>query len=105
MYGKNGNTVIDWPEKALPAGYVEITQQEYMQFIESMSQAAVPAESRESEIRRRLLAVDSEGARPAREVALALLSGNDPPLAAVTKLNELENEAQALRDELAALAA
>jgi hypothetical protein len=62
------------------------------------------AERRTAEIKTELAQIDADGARPAREIAIALASGSTPPAAAVTKVTTLETAAQALRSELATLA-
>lgn len=55
------------------------------------------------EIKAELQQIDADGARPAREIALALVAGGTPPQAAVSKVQALEAQAQALRTELATL--
>lgn len=62
------------------------------------------AERRMAEIKFELAQIDADGARPAREIAIALASGLTPPAAAVNKVTTLETAAQALRTELATLA-
>lgn len=62
------------------------------------------AERRMAEIKLELAQIDSDGARPAREIAIALASGSTPPPAAVSKVTALEAAAQLLRAELATLA-
>ncbi|WP_153114630.1 hypothetical protein [Rhodocyclus tenuis] len=59
-----------------------------------------PANSRVAEIYGRLLAIDSESIRPAREIATAVASAQAVPAFAASKLTALESEAAALRDEL-----
>jgi len=69
--------------------------------------ASTPAQIaaiRSAEIKTELAKIDADGARPAREIAIALASGSTPPAAAVTKVTNLEATAQALRAELASLA-
>lgn len=61
------------------------------------------AEIRMAEIKFELAKIDADGARPAREIAIALAAGSTPPAAAVNKVTALEAAAQALRIELAAL--
>ena len=61
------------------------------------------AAKRIGEIKAELAVIDSDGARPAREIAFALVSGGAPPTAAVQKLQALETQAQTLRAELATL--
>lgn len=62
------------------------------------------ADRRTAEIKLELAQIDSDGARPAREIAIALASGSTPPPAAVSKVTGLEAAAQLLRAELATLA-
>lgn len=54
-------------------------------------------------IRGRLAQIDAESIRPARAVAAALAAGQPAPAFDAAKLIELETEAEALRQELAAL--
>lgn len=63
------------------------------------------AERRMSEIKAELAQIDADGARPAREIAIALAGNSTPPAAAVTKVTMLETSAQALRLELFNLSA
>lgn len=62
------------------------------------------AEQRTAEIKAELAQIDADGARPAREIAIALAAGSAPAAAAVTKVTTLEAAAQVLRAELATLA-
>lgn len=68
---------------------------------------APTAEELKQQKRRQILsaldALDAKGARAARAVALALVNGDDAAGADVEKLAVLEEEAQALRAELAEL--
>lgn len=61
------------------------------------------AAKRVLEIKAELQQIDSDGARPAREIALALVAGGTAPAAAVDKVQALESQAQTLRAELATL--
>lgn len=61
------------------------------------------AERRMAEIKAELAQIDADGARPAREIAIALAGGSTPPTAALTKVTTLEAAAQVLRAELATL--
>lgn len=63
----------------------------------------LPPAMRIPQIKAALLQIDSEGARPAREIALALAAGGPAPVAAVNKVQALETQAQTLRAELATL--
>lgn len=65
--------------------------------------AAQLAAKRVLEIKAELQQIDADGARPAREIALALVAGGTAPEAAVSKVQTLETQAQTLRDELATL--
>lgn len=58
---------------------------------------------RRGQVVARLVAIDGESVRPAREIALAVAAGEPAPAFAVSKLTALESEAAALRVELAAL--
>lgn len=60
-------------------------------------------DAKKHEILTALDALDAKGARAARAVALALANGDEAASADVQKLASLEEEAQALRDELAEL--
>ncbi len=59
--------------------------------------------ARKRELLGQLAGIDAYGARPAREVALAMAAGKQPPAAAVSRLTELEAQAATLRAELATL--
>lgn len=61
--------------------------------------AAALAQARIVEIDAELAAIDSAGARPSREIALAMLAGTDAPEEAKAKLIALEASAAALRAE------
>lgn len=63
------------------------------------------AAARIAEMKAALVQIDEDGARPAREIAAALASGQTPPAAAVSKVAALEASAVTLRAELAALTA
>lgn len=67
--------------------------------------AAALAKARIVEIDAELTSIDAAGARPSREIALAMLAGTDVPEEAKTKLIALEASATALRAERAALQA
>ncbi len=58
---------------------------------------------RKQELQDELAAIDADGARPAREIALAVAAGKAAPAVAVNKLKELEAQAEKLRAELASL--
>lgn len=64
-----------------------------------------PQQVRLSEIAAELWRLDMESVRPAREVAIALAQGLAVPAFAQGKLAALENQAELLRAELAALVA
>lgn len=61
------------------------------------------AEIRAAEIAGRLQQIDSEAARPLREIAAALATGEAAPAFALQKLQALEAEAASLRAERATL--
>ena len=61
------------------------------------------AEARRAEILQELAGLDAKGARAARAVALAWANGDDATAEDVEKLAVLEEEAQALRADLAEL--
>lgn len=61
------------------------------------------AATRISEIKAELIRIDSDGARPAREIAAAWASGQTPSAEAVSKVTALETSAVTLRAELASL--
>jgi hypothetical protein len=63
------------------------------------------AQARIAEIDTELAVIDAAGARPSREIALAMLSGTAVPDEAKAKLIALEASATALRAERAALQA
>ena len=60
---------------------------------------------REVEIKAELQSIDAQSGRPARAVALASVKGGAPDPEDVAKLEELETQAQALREELRQIAA
>ena len=60
---------------------------------------------REVEIKAELQSIDAQSGRPARAVALASVKGGAPDPEDVAKLEELEAQAQALREELRQIAA
>lgn len=103
-YSPSGNPEI-WEEGRQPAGYV--TPEEW--------QAAHPApepepltpeqqaEMRRQEILTELDRIDRASARSARAVAVALLTGAEPDPQDAAMLRQHENEAVALREELAEL--
>lgn len=49
--------------------------------------------------------IDLDGARPSRDIALAMIAGDTPPSVAVNKLDTLEARAVTLREERATLSA
>ncbi|KAF7600167.1 MAG: hypothetical protein CGU28_04165 [Candidatus Dactylopiibacterium carminicum] len=61
------------------------------------------AELRSKAILVELATLDAAGARPARAIALAVASGAAPAAEDLTRLQEIEAQAVALREELAAL--
>lgn len=65
--------------------------------------AAQLAAKRALEIKAELQQIDSDGARPAREIALALAAGGSASQTAISKVQALEAQAQVLRTELATL--
>lgn len=65
--------------------------------------AVEQANARVFEIKQLLQQIDSDGARPAREIALALAAGGSASEAAISKVQSLEAQAQVLRTELATL--
>lgn len=83
----------------LPAGCVKITEEE--------AQALQPKPDlkaqRRAEISAALAKIDSDSARPARAVAVALAAGQPAPAFDLTKLKTMETQAAALRTEAAAL--
>ena len=104
FYSPSGNLEV-WEDK--PVGYFSVdewrtahpdpvpsapTQQE----IDSTREAAIKAE---------LQSIDAQSGRPARAVALASVKGGAPDPGDVAKLEELEAQAQALREELRQIAA
>lgn len=60
---------------------------------------------REVEIKAELQSIDAQSGRPARAVALATVRGESPDTEDVARLEELEVQAQALREELRQIAA
>ena len=56
--------------------------------------------AREVEIKAELQSIDAQSGRPARAVALATVRGESPDTEDVARLEELEVQAQALREEL-----
>ncbi|MDR0374173.1 MAG: hypothetical protein LBH85_00405 [Treponema sp.] len=60
-------------------------------------------QNRPAEIERLLQGIDAKSGRAARAVALAVASGNAPESADVDRLDALEEQAKALRAELAGL--
>ena len=58
---------------------------------------------RKAQVKGRLAQIDSESARPSREIAAALAAAKPAPAFAKNKLDTLEAEAAALRAELAGL--
>ncbi len=60
---------------------------------------------REVEIKAELQSIDAQSGRPARAVALASVKGGAPDPEDVARLEELEVQAQALREELRQIAA
>ena len=70
--------------------------------------ASTPQEidsAREVEIKAELQSIDAQSGRPARAVALATVRGESPDTEDVARLEELEVQAQALREELRQIAA
>ena len=61
------------------------------------------ADARRGEILKELEALDAQGARASRGIALAYAAGETPNTADVSRLTEIEDAAKALRTELAAL--
>ena len=61
--------------------------------------------AREAEIKAELQSIDAQSGRPARAVALASVKGAAPDPEDIAKLEELEVQAQALREELRGIAA
>lgn len=86
----------------LPAGSVEITDEDAAALLQP-SEAEITA-VRIAAIDTRLAEIDSLSARPAREAALALLSGAPVDSYVSDKLTALEAEAAALRAERKELA-
>ncbi len=77
---------------------VPITEAEAM----ALTQNA-PAANKADAIRAKLIDIDAKSMRPARAVALAVIARQTPDPADAQALTELENEAIALRAELATL--
>ena len=61
--------------------------------------------AREAEIKAELQSIDAQSGRPARAVALAAVKGLEPDSEDVAKLEGLEVQAQALREELRGITA
>ncbi|MFN3886881.1 MAG: hypothetical protein ACK4MG_07975 [Aquabacterium sp.] len=59
--------------------------------------------ARKQELQAALAEIDAAGARPAREIALAVAAGDPAPQVAVQRLKALEADAAKLRAELASL--
>ena len=62
-----------------------------------------PAEIRRAEIEAELTAIDAASARPLRAILAATVSGGTADAADIAKLQSLEDQATALRSELATL--
>lgn len=104
--------VADWQFPGSIPAKEEVVHTEEGQFVfksaldEAHEQAIREQRERDAkrhEILSALDALDAKGARAARAVALALVNGDDAAGADVEKLAVLEEEAQALRAELAEL--
>lgn len=67
--------------------------------------AADPTMDRRSQILVALQQIDSASIRPSRAIALAAVTGGTASASDIERLQQLEAQAQALRDELAALEA
>jgi len=63
----------------------------------------VVAANRVRAIDEELRQIDLDGARPSRDIALAIVAGDPPPSFSVNKLDELEARAVTLREERATL--
>lgn len=85
----------------LPEGYVQITDEEAQEIINASKPS--PASIRKIEITAELQTIDTDSARPARAVAVALAAGTPPNAFDLSKLQALEAKAAALRAELIAL--
>lgn len=81
----------------LPAGSVEITDQEAKQLSAPSPEQAKA--DRIIAIDAELAALDDKGRRPSREIAVALAAGQPAPAAAVQKLADIEAQAGPLRAE------
>ena len=104
IYFKDENSGVHALESAdfanlLPTGCVEITEDEAA-VLQQPSSTVV----RVAEIDARLAEIDQLSARPAREIALALLAGESVDSYTSEKLKALEIEAAALRAERKSLA-
>lgn len=104
FFSPDGNPEV-WAER--PTGY--FTPEEW-QAKHPAPQPTVPTQgeldsAREAEIKAELQSIDAQSGRPARAVALASVKGVAPDPEDIAKLEELEVQAQALREELRGIAA
>lgn len=103
FFSPDGNPEV-WAER--PEGY--FTPEEWQ--VAHPGPASVPTQReidsiREAEIKAELQDIDAQSGRPARAVALATVRGESPDTEDVARLEELEVQAQALREELRQIAA
>lgn len=99
FYSPDGSPEV-WEEQ--PEGY--FTTEEW-QAAHPAQEAPAPTpqeidSAREVEIKAELQSIDAQSGRPARAVALATVRGESPDTEDVARLEELEVQAQALREEL-----
>lgn len=103
-YSPSGNPEV-WEEGKQPAGYV--TPEEWMKAHPAPEPEPLTEEQqkeiRKQEILSELSMIDTKKVRSASAIALALSTGNTPDSADVAILTKYEQEANALREELANL--
>lgn len=98
FYSPSGNPEV-WAER--PTGY--FTLEEWQAAHPGPEPSPTQKEidfAREAEIKAELQSIDAQSGRPARAVALAAVKGLEPDPEDVAKLEGLEVQAQALREEL-----
>lgn len=98
LYFLSDEEIANGWESSLPMGCERITD-EQAQAIREQAKLSNRAQT----IAARLASIDAESIRPARAVAAALAAGSAAPSFDTAKLQALETEAQALRQELAGL--
>ena len=92
-----------WLAGVWECGTFRITDVDRNQYRAIEPEHVTPAEIRRAEIEAELTVIDADSARPLRAILAATISGGTADPADVAKLSELEAQAVALREELAAL--